>query len=542
MSDADTRSAPAPAVSAVRTPTFLPPLERPKGDRHLGGYELVATLGEGGMGSVCIARRAGPGGFRRRVALKRIHPHLASDGAVAMFLDEARLAATITHRNVAQTYDLGTIDGTYYLVLELIEGAHAGVLSKACGQKMPLGVALFIASEAARGLHAAHEARDPAGAALHLVHRDVSPSNILVGYDGSVKITDFGVAKARNRLAHTDTGLVRGKAAYMSPEQALGEDVDRRSDVFSLGVILYEWCLGRPAFGEGPGANVVLRVVRNDRPSVWEVAPDFPKQLGTLIEGCLAPNRAARPPTARALADALDAWRTEHAPADAADLARLMEARLGLDRQVREAQLAALEAEPPPASTPPSQPIEAATPAATVVSVDGGRIPPARSRRWMAMLAAGGAIVAASALAFAQIAREGDIDERVSSSEPAIAAVAEVPHPIESPSPAPATEPDRGSAMAADEPQSVDRDAGEPARRRRAAEPGTGFLNITARPAADVLVDGRSVGETPIVLLPLTAGRHRLELRREGAPTHRASIGIQAGETTALRHDFPAAP
>jgi serine/threonine protein kinase len=292
MEQQETARSPAMAA-ATNHLVYLPALRAPSGNSTLGPYELVATLGDGGMGSVCIARRSGPGGFARRVAIKRIHTHLAAEkDVVAMFLDEARLAASVSHRNVAQIYELGVADETYYLVMEFVEGTHLGVLRRALGQ-VSLGLAAYVVAEAAHGLHAAHEVRAAGGQRLGLVHRDVSPSNILLGFDGSVKVTDFGIAKAEGRLARTDTGQVRGKASYMAPEQALGEDVDRRADVFALGVVLFELCSGRKPFGNGASAETMLRVLRDERPRLEEVAPSVPAELVPLITSSIRVTRAA---------------------------------------------------------------------------------------------------------------------------------------------------------------------------------------------------------------------------------------------------------
>ncbi|MFN9813185.1 MAG: serine/threonine protein kinase [Deltaproteobacteria bacterium] len=342
MEQQETARSPAMAAPTNHL-VYLPALRAPSGNSTLGPYELVATLGDGGMGSVCIARRSGPGGFARRVAIKRIHAHLAAEkDVVAMFLDEARLAASVSHRNVAQIYELGVADDTYYLVMEFVEGTHLGVLRRALGQ-VSLGLAAYVVAEAAHGLHAAHEVRGAGGQRLGLVHRDVSPSNILLGFDGSVKVTDFDIAKAEGRLARTDTGQVRGKASYMAPEQALGEDVDRRADVFALGVVLFELCSGRKPFGSGASAETMLRVLRDERPRLEEVAPSVPAELADIVERCLSTERAQRYPTAALVAEAIDSFRNQNCPFTAGDLARTLDKALGSDQAIRRRQLEALE-------------------------------------------------------------------------------------------------------------------------------------------------------------------------------------------------------
>ena len=211
--------------------------------KKLGRYELVWELGTGGMASVYLARVRGPAGFNKWLAIKRIHPHLAKDPRfVEMFLDEARIAAAVHHPNVAHVFDLGDDAGERFLAMEYLHGEHLGTVAvravRERGRLEPELAARIIAS-AADGLHHAHEARDAEGRHLGLVHRDVSPQNIFVTYDGSVKLTDFGIAKAAGRLTHTQTGGTKGKVSYMAPEQALGHAVDRRTDVWALGVVLW---------------------------------------------------------------------------------------------------------------------------------------------------------------------------------------------------------------------------------------------------------------------------------------------------------------
>src|SRR5262245_17105669 len=206
-------------------------------------YHPIAELGQGGMADVLLAMMQGAAGFRKLVVLKRLRPNLADDAELlAMFSDEARLAARLNHPNVVQTYEVGYDAGRHFIAMEWLDGQPLHRLLKAAWayDALPLDVHLFILCEALRGLHYAHELQDFDGTRLEVVHRDVSPQNVFLTYEGQVKLVDFGVAKAHARSTDTQVGVVKGKVAYMAPEQALGCPVDRRADVFSVGVMLWE--------------------------------------------------------------------------------------------------------------------------------------------------------------------------------------------------------------------------------------------------------------------------------------------------------------
>src|ERR1700733_10941256 len=211
----------------------------------LDRYELLCPLAEGGMASVWLARMRGKRGFEKLVAIKTIKAELVDDPRFEeMFLDEARIASGIAHPNVAQIIDLGEKSGVLYLVMEWVDGESLAKVRKFAVKariRIPLGLSLRIIADACAGLHAAHELKGPDGELLGVVHRDVSPQNILIGTAGAVKVIDFGIAKAQNRLGtRTRTGVVKGKVQYMAPEQAQGYAHDRRIDVWALGVCLYE--------------------------------------------------------------------------------------------------------------------------------------------------------------------------------------------------------------------------------------------------------------------------------------------------------------
>lgn len=276
----------------------------------MGAYSVVAKVASGGMATVYLAYRRGDEGGGP-VALKRLHPHLASEkDFVDMFLDEARLSARIHHPNVVELLDIGHTDEGHFLVMEYVEGATLGKLwahAEAAGEPLPLPVALRIALDALAGLEAAHEQRDEAGRPLDIVHRDVSPQNILVGRGGVTKITDFGVARASSRLAATRSGQLKGKMAYMAPEQALGKAgaIDRRADVFAMGIVLWEALVGRWLFRSENEAQTFFRLMNEPIAHPCDVSLRVPRALGDACMGALERNREQRFPTARAFAEAL---------------------------------------------------------------------------------------------------------------------------------------------------------------------------------------------------------------------------------------------
>src|SRR5262245_35497146 len=213
---------------------------RPRGlPERLGRYELIEPLATGGMVEVYLARTSGAGGIEKRVVVKRILPqYAANEDFVAMFLDEARIAATLHHANIVQTFDVGREDGRYFLVMEHLEGRDLRTILRtlgALGQRIPLPLVVQIANQALAALHYAHELVGPDGQGMNIVHRDVSPGNLFLGADGTVKLLDFGIARAAQRAAETRSGTWKGKFPYMSPEQCRMGDIDRRSDVFALG-------------------------------------------------------------------------------------------------------------------------------------------------------------------------------------------------------------------------------------------------------------------------------------------------------------------
>ncbi|WP_437335057.1 serine/threonine-protein kinase [Sorangium sp. So ce394] len=283
--------------------------EDPAPGQRLGRYELLRLIGEGGMAQVWAARMEGSRGFHKVVALKTLIPALARDPQFQrMFLDEANLAAKIHHRNVVEILDLGDTDGVLFLVMEWIDGQTMQRLLRPGLRPMPISPAMAarVVADAAHGLHAAHELHDERGVPLGIVHRDVCPQNILIDRDGTVKVADFGIVKAFERLGDTtQTGEIKGKGEYMSPEQAQGHQVDRRSDIFSLGVVLFEAVTGALPF-QVLHDLVLPQTGSSEPPRPTLIAPQCPRDLEEIILKALARDPDRRFQTAGEMASALE--------------------------------------------------------------------------------------------------------------------------------------------------------------------------------------------------------------------------------------------
>ncbi|MCA9600955.1 MAG: serine/threonine protein kinase [Myxococcales bacterium] len=276
---------------------------------RLGPYVVEDRLATGGMAEVFVARREGPHGFQKRVALKRILPQLVREPDFAiMFIDEARLAARLDHPNIVQVFDFGEYEGELVLAMELVEGSHVGRAIRAAnarGEQIVVDDALFIISQAAHALSYAHRLRDEEGNLLGVVHRDVSPANLLLSATGHVKLSDFGIARAANKTALTDGGHVRGKLGYMSPEQVQAKALDDRSDVFTLATVFAELLIGTPLFGDDGDLDVLMRIRDVDLGALHKTKRTLPLDVVNVLREGLARDPKARP-SAHAFATALD--------------------------------------------------------------------------------------------------------------------------------------------------------------------------------------------------------------------------------------------
>lgn len=557
---------------------------------RFGRYRLCFELASGGMGAVYLARADGPASFEKLVALKRIHEHLAKDPRfVAMFLDEARIAARLHHPNVCSVIDFGAVNGSYYLTMPFVVGEPLHRIVRALQRRGDAAlakrfwyVAARIVADACEGLHAAHELRGDDGEMLDVVHRDVSPQNLLIGYDGSARVLDFGVASARHRLHSTATGEVKGKFAYIAPEQLEGLAVDRRADVWSLGVVLYECIALRRLFGRKTMAETVHAVVNLTVPALSEYVPDVPLALEEIVFKALARDPARRYESARAMGRDLLAFLTEErqvvGPAEVGDLLECLfpDGRAAQERLIDRARageavdaLLASRADEEPVDEEPvdeeasdetasdevSLDIELASPTPPTRSVESGAVepaasPPAREGRkvWpivLAVLMAMGIGAGLTAWALEEPTAGAEQAEAApAATAPTDSAEASAPGPAEAadsePAPAEAADSTEAESDEADpaeaessEPDSIEgADDSAPARARSRGE---GTVTIVTPGGWALVYRGRArLGEAPGTFR-LPAGRHTLGVQPFGrGDIQRRRVRVRRDETLRL--------
>jgi serine/threonine-protein kinase len=327
--------------------TLLPPAQRP-----FGRYQLLAKLATGGMAEIFLARL---GSSPTPVVIKRVLPFLAEDEHfVAMFRDEARVAVQIRHPNVCSVLEVGAVDGVHFMALEYLHGVPLSrVLVRAmrAAEGLPPALVAGIGAQVAAGLEAAHRLTAPDGRALDLVHRDVSPPNLFLTVSGGVKVLDFGVLKARGASQKTRTGTVKGKNAYMSPEQVVGMDaIDRRSDVFSLGICLWEALSGERLFNRDTDFMTFKAIAKGEVPQLGERRPGLPAALVAVVERALSRTPAGRHESAAALGAALAAALAPDAPAGPPEIAAYVQQEFAVELAAREELLGLADLSlPPPA-------------------------------------------------------------------------------------------------------------------------------------------------------------------------------------------------
>jgi serine/threonine-protein kinase len=277
---------------------------------RIGKFDVISEIGTGGMASVYLARSTGMGGFNRLVAIKVMHPHLSQeDSFVEMFLDEARVAATIQHPNVASIVDVGIEEGLIFLVMDYVEGDSFSNVEKMAvnlRRRIPLGITLRVVLDALAGLHCAHELTDHAGQPLRIIHRDVSPQNVMVGVDGVARIVDFGIAKAESRITNTQVGLIKGKLNFMAPEQIRGGALDRRVDVFGMGVTLWEAVTLRRLYAGDNEFETARKILSGEYPSLLDYDAKLPPILDAICHKALHPDPDQRFMTAAEFAECIE--------------------------------------------------------------------------------------------------------------------------------------------------------------------------------------------------------------------------------------------
>jgi serine/threonine-protein kinase len=267
---------------------------------RIGRYEVLERIGVGGMAEAFRARAHGPGGYQRELVIKQILPHLAGDpDFVRAFVDEAKILGMLNHANVVGVYDFGEDQGRHYLALEFLDGPSLGAIFELCARlqiPIPVGVVAYLGREICSGLFAVHTLCDPLGTPMGVIHRDVTPSNVMTTLNGGVKLLDFGVAKLTTAAKATRHGHIKGKSGYFAPEQISGGEIDARVDLFALGVLLHELLCGRYLFFDdnGPEIAIIYRTLEMPIPTPLSLRPDTPPELDRIIMKALARDRQQR--------------------------------------------------------------------------------------------------------------------------------------------------------------------------------------------------------------------------------------------------------
>ena len=499
-----------------------------KAPDHVGRYRLIRRIGRGGSGEVYLARLEAAGGVRRLAAVKILF-HAADDPrSHEALLAEARLGALLCHPNIAQVLDAGVDNGLSWFAMEFVAGLSFYELLEAGAGQIPPWIAARLVANACAAVHALHEATDENGQALNVVHRDVTPHNLLVSWDGDVKLVDLGVAHSALRASITRTGVVKGKLGYMSPEQASGAAVDRRCDVFALGVQLWEALAGRRLFKLQNDSETLAAIVRGDIPPLRDMS-GVPASLADVVAGALALDPISRTPTALEMQRALEvALSAAGIVIGSSDIARFL-AHVAPDR-VREHVHWFSEA--PSTGDGPVGGGTAQTVSGSKGSVSNrGR---RRNSRWaVAAMAAGLAV--ATGLATSRPWADRAPPTRIE----AVPASAVNP-PIAAPTVAPPAQPDPATPAATT--TEVRKTAAVRSIMRRPTQPpaGVGTLYVSASPTwATMTLDGKSAGTTPTVFSDLPAGPHTivaLPLGR-GPPVTRKVL-VEAGGTSRISFDF----
>ncbi len=571
--------------------------------QQLGKYQLIRKLATGGMAEVFLAKAAGPMGFEKTLVVKRILPHLAEDPSfVEMFLSEAKLAAQLNHPNIVQIFDFGEADGEYFLAMEYIDGPNLRVLLKRAtqqGMALPPALCARLIASACEGLAFAHDFADPStGELLGLIHRDISPDNVLVSRQGAVKVVDFGIAKAAGQSHKTQSGVIKGKLAYMPPEQIRAKPLDRRVDVYALGVVLYELLTGNKPFEATTDASLMQSILFEPLVPAAQHRPDLPEALLRILDRALSKDREQRYPDCLALS------------------AELEEFILSVGKPVTTQQIVQLVAQvspqgEPPVPTPqPGTPRSGSKPSGTPVhtpapaAVDSGLIkphtepliiertqqletpskpakapvtgpkasptegsPPAagNSKKWIPALAGVGLLLIGGGYMLFRpdatpapeptppkppVMAEAPSTPPEPSVKPAAVEPAPPPPAVEPPTP----EPQKPQAVAQltptpPEPEPTPPPKATPPRESRPRNPpapkptktaapvaGKGTFVFRVRPYATVIVNGKNLGQTPFAPVELPSGSYQVQFINDDLKKNLIQVHeLKPGETKTVK-------
>ncbi len=501
-----------------------------------GPYLLLDRLAMGGMAELFLAKRTGEAGFEKICVVKRVLPHFAeSPEFVRMFLDEARLAARLSHPGIIQVFELGKQDASYYIAMEYLAGTDlVGVLRRSLelARPVPVEIALRIGADAAEALHYAHDFADETGRPQGIVHRDISPSNLFVTCQGTVKVLDFGVALGMAREHRTETGLVKGKASYMSPEQSLAEPVDRRTDVWALGVVLHELLAGKRLFPGTTNAQVALQVCQGPITPLRQLRPDLPEAVEAVVMRALERDLSRRWPSAAALQQALE----QCLPAGAVrnPLAGYIKELFGAEWVAAQVARSSLTEAQVAVRSGGTEQLEPPTLLASAPAIPAAAVP--RRRPGLAVTLAAALLLALGGAALWAMRSP----PAASPSAPAPLAAAPAPKPaLPEPAPPPRPEPPKETAPPA--PAASRRAAAEPSSRKPAqreprVKPGAvGRLSLITQPYARVFLKARELGPTPLFDLELPVGRHTLRLLGDDGAVRLLPVEVHEATATQVR-------
>jgi serine/threonine-protein kinase len=548
---------------------------------QIGKYQIITQLSVGGMAELFLGFTAGPGGFRKYVAIKRILPDVRSNESFErMFLDEARITAAFNHPNIAQVYELGRQEDGLFLAMEFIAGQNLDQLTAAYVRRrepIPLGLSVAIMRDVCLALHYAHTFTDPSGRPSPIVHRDVAQKNVMVTYDGVVKLLDFGIAKARNSLERTRAGMVKGTAGYMSPEQARGQPLDGRSDVFSVGVVLWELVTGERLFAGKTEREEMELILHAPIPPPRHRSETVSESLSAIILKALERDPKNRIQSAKELARGLEQAAGPllfDGDQRAAVMRELFEKKMAGTRALLESASASTggtnPAQPEPEPVPPAEPPAKAPPPAkaepprkkaapppapaapdtdvtaaaqyspTRVLPQTQKSPPAPGENktlntllWVAVLACivlggGYLVMTLTPTLNAEVPPEPPLQ---TFQDPRLKPFPEPGQPVD----AAGLAPDGGvpaSATAAADPKEKDKDEDKPAKTQRGPQ---GKVTLIINPEAEVFLGKRSLGKTPLFNAPLPVGTHRLRIVGPDKKARMLSVPIEAGKTAMHR-------